>query len=310
MSPPGCTDGMPPLSQSLPLSGAFAAGGRGAFFGGLLPEGAPRSCSARRLGVSASNDFGLLAALGGDTAGAISLHRRRRAARAAADDVEWLDDDALVPLIDELPTRPMHADEDGEYRLSLAGVQDKLPVVVGADGRIGLTKGRTPSTHILKTPIARLEHTVVNEAFCLAIGRALGVDAVTATPRRVGDREFLLVERYDRRSRTARSAGCTRRTSARRSASRPRASTRLRAARRWPTASRSCARRRGCPRGRSSRCSTTSRSASSSATTTRTARTTPCSTCRMRRARCWRPPTTSSARSPTTGRTTCRARWR
>jgi serine/threonine-protein kinase HipA len=94
----------------------------------------------------------------------------------------------------------MNADEDGEYRLSLAGVQDKLPVVMAGDGRIGLTKGQTPSTHILKTPIPRLAHTVVNEAFCPAVGRALGVDAVTATPRRVADRDFLLIERYDRRT--------------------------------------------------------------------------------------------------------------
>lgn len=94
----------------------------------------------------------------------------------------------------------MHADEDGEYRLSLAGVQDKLPVVVGDGGQIGLTKGRTPSTHIIKTPIARLNDTVANEALCLAIGARLGIAVVTAVPQRVKGREFLLVERYDRMS--------------------------------------------------------------------------------------------------------------
>jgi serine/threonine-protein kinase HipA len=192
-------DGMPPLSQSLPLDGPAAPETAGAFFGGLLPEGAPRELMARRLGVSPGNDFALLAAVGGDTAGAISL--QPPGLRPPDDgDVEWLDEDALTQLIDDLPTRPMHADEDGEYRLSLAGAQDKLPVVVGAGGRIGLTKGQTPSTHILKTPIARLDDTVANEAFCLALGRAMGIDAATAAPHRVGTREFLLVERYDRRS--------------------------------------------------------------------------------------------------------------
>jgi serine/threonine-protein kinase HipA len=115
------------------------------------------------------------------------------------DDVVWLDESALITLIDELPTRPMHADEDSGFRLSLAGVQDKLPVVVAEDGRIGITKGQTPSTHILKTPIERFDDTVANEAFSLALGRALGIETVTAVPRRVGGREFLLVERYDRR---------------------------------------------------------------------------------------------------------------
>lgn len=191
---------MPPLSQSLPLDGSFGPEAAGAFFGGLLPEGVPREVLARRLGVSGGNDFGLLAAVGGDTAGAISLQPPGRSPSTVEDAVEWLDDDDLMELVAELPTRPMHADEDGEYRLSLAGAQDKLPVVVGEDGRIGLTMGRTPSTHILKTPIERLDDTVVNEAFCLALGSALGIETARATPRRVGEREFLLVERYDRRA--------------------------------------------------------------------------------------------------------------
>lgn len=191
--------GRPPLSQSLPLDGPFDSAAVAAFFGGLLPEGTPRELLARRLGLSSGNDFGLLDAVGGDTAGAISLQPPGHVPSPLADDVVWLDDDTLVTLIDELPTRPMHAEEDGEYRLSLAGAQDKLPVVVGEDGRIGITKGHAPSTHILKTPIQRFDDTVANEAFCLGLGTALGIDAVTATPHRVKGREFLLVERYDRR---------------------------------------------------------------------------------------------------------------
>jgi serine/threonine-protein kinase HipA len=190
--------GRPPLSQSLPLDGPFASGAVGAFFGGLLPEGAPRELVARNLGVSAENDFAMLAALGGDTAGAITLLPDGAVPGPVGEDVEWLDDGELAVLLDELPTRPLHADADGEYRLSLAGAQDKLPVLLRADGTVGLTKGRTPSTHILKTPIAHLDGTVANEALCLAIGGLLGVDVVLAFPRRVLDREFLLVERYDR----------------------------------------------------------------------------------------------------------------
>ncbi|HWH12312.1 MAG TPA: type II toxin-antitoxin system HipA family toxin [Solirubrobacteraceae bacterium] len=190
--------GMPPLSQSLPVDGRFGSEAVVAFFGGLLPEGPPRQLLARQLGLSPSNDFSLLAALGGDTAGAVSLlHPGDRPAHPGTD-VRWLDDVDLARELDELPTRPMHVHAAGEYRLSLAGVQDKLPVVVGADGRIGLTEGGTPSTHILKTPIARLQDTVANEAYCLAVGRALGINAVEAEPRRVAGREFLLVRRYDR----------------------------------------------------------------------------------------------------------------
>jgi len=189
---------MPPLSQSLPADGSFGSTQVAAFFGGLLPEGAPRDLVARQLGVSVRNDFSLLAALAGDTAGAVTLLPSGESPAPAGRDVRWLDDDELVRELTELPGRPMHVDAAGEYRLSLAGVQDKLPVVVGGDGRVGLTQGRTPSTHILKTPIARFDDTVVNEAFCLAIGSSLGIRTVEAQARRVAGRQFLLVSRYDR----------------------------------------------------------------------------------------------------------------
>lgn len=186
------------LSFSLPLSGAFDDAATGAFFGGLLPEGTPRLTLARQLGISPENDFSLLEALAGDTAGAIVITPPGSAPPAPSDDVTWLDEDRLVAELDDLPVRPFHADEDGEYRLSLAGAQDKLPVVVSDDGRIGLTNGRTPSTHIIKTPIPTLDATVANEAMCLGIGRRLGIATVQAEPCRADSREFLLVTRYDR----------------------------------------------------------------------------------------------------------------
>lgn len=190
--------GRPALSFSLPRSGAFDDAAASAFFGGLLPEGVPRLTLARQLGISPENDFSLLDALAGDTAGAIVIAPPGDAPPTTSDDVVWLDDEQLIRELDDLPVRPFHADEDGEYRLSLAGAQDKLPVVVSDDGRIGLTHGRTPSTHIIKTPIPTLDATVANEAMCLDIGRRMGIATVEAEPRRVGGREFLLVTRYDR----------------------------------------------------------------------------------------------------------------
>jgi len=191
--------GRPPLSQSLPLDGDPAPELVHAYFGGLLPEGEPRRLLARRLGVSERNDFALLGAIGGDCAGAITLAAPGASRGVAAEEIDWLDDTRLAQLIATLPDHPMLADEDGEIRLSLAGAQDKLPVVVDmASGRVGLTSGRRPSTHILKMPIARFPGTVVNEAFCLAFGYRLGVPTVEAWPRRAGDHAYLLVGRYDR----------------------------------------------------------------------------------------------------------------
>lgn len=195
--------GRPPLSHSLPVDGSFAPEAVRAFFAGLLPEGEPRRQLARDLGVSERNDYALLEAVGGDCPGAVSLYATDPAPAAAAygEDVEWLDDEGLARLIRELPARPMLAEPEGEIRLSLAGAQDKLPVVVGDDGRVGTTSGRTPSTHILKTPISRLDDTVTNEAFCLRLAARAGLPVAAVEPRRALDEECLLVQRYDRAAR-------------------------------------------------------------------------------------------------------------
>jgi serine/threonine-protein kinase HipA len=190
-----------PLSCSLPLERREYRSAAQAFFANLLPEGDARTLVARGLGLSAGNDFGLLDAIGGDCAGAVSLLPPGAATDPAATpggEIRWLDETALAAALDDLPTRPLLADPEDGIRLSLAGAQDKLPVVV-RDERIGIPLGRTPSTHIVKTPIARFDDTVTNEAFCLALARALGLPTAFAEVREAAGREFLLVERYDRR---------------------------------------------------------------------------------------------------------------
>src|SRR5690606_20407296 len=56
----------------------------------------------------------------------------------------------------------------------------------------------TPSTHIIKPDTKRLAGSVENEAFCLALAQACGLDAADATVRVAGARRYLLVKRYDR----------------------------------------------------------------------------------------------------------------
>jgi serine/threonine-protein kinase HipA len=185
-----------PLSQSLPLQAEpFADQICRPFFSGLLPEGQLRQRIAQQCQISQSNDFGLLAAIGGDCAGAVSLAAGDQATVPAA--VEWLEPDQLIGLLDELPQRPMLAQRDG-LRLSLAGAQNKLPVVF--DGRrIGLPRGDAASTHILKPAIAAVEASVINEVFCMALGQAMGLKVADAEILMAGDRQVLLVRRYDRR---------------------------------------------------------------------------------------------------------------
>lgn len=198
-----------PLSQSLPLS-AEPFGDRIAkpFFSGLLPEGDKRIAVANILKVSSRNDFALLDGIGGECAGALILLEPGQTPPVeddASDSIEWLDEDQLIAVLEKLPKRPLLAGESG-LRLSLAGAQEKLPVVVrefldkgGLNHfEIGLPKHNIPSSYILKPEISGIAGSVYNEAFCLALARDLKLDAATAKIGRTKEKTYLLVERYDR----------------------------------------------------------------------------------------------------------------
>ncbi|OAI13400.1 toxin HipA [Methylomonas koyamae] len=188
-----------PLSCSLPLQvEVFNDQQTRPFFAGLLPEGKLRQLIARQFQVSKQNDFALLDHIGGECAGAVSLlpPDRLPAVSEPANEIDWLSDSDVLALLDELPQRPMLAGRDG-LRLSLAGAQDKLPVVFDGQ-RIGLPRNGSPSSHILKPAIAAVEDSVINEAFCLALARAMQLHTAQSQIGSIGDRQFLLVERYDR----------------------------------------------------------------------------------------------------------------
>lgn len=195
----------PALSFSLPKQGEpFKRSAVQAFFGGILPEEGQRTAIARALGVSADNEFRLLEYLGGEVAGALTLLPEGQTHASPSDAApKLLDDDALVQLLDHLPLRPMLAGEDG-LRLSLAGAQSKLPVLL-IDGQIALPAPGQPTSHILKPPISRFEGTTENEYFCMSLASAIGMDVAPVEMRSVADRSFLLVTRYDRAVGTDRS---------------------------------------------------------------------------------------------------------
>lgn len=192
------SDDAPPLSASLPKRAEpFIRWECRPFFGGLLPEESQRDTAARALGVSPGNDFALLDRLGGDVAGAIQLLPRGE--QPTTPDLYQrpvpLDEAGLVRVLDALPVRPLLAGEG--LRLSLAGAQSKVPVVL-VDGAVALPTPGQPTTHILKPPIARLSGTTENEAMAMRLAALVGLDVAAVEPRVVRDRTFVLVERYDR----------------------------------------------------------------------------------------------------------------
>ena len=177
------------------------------FFDGLLPEGLTRERIATRLRLDPTDTFGLLREIGRDCAGALSIVPRVKRAPAEKSDVLWLDDQELADRIAELRDRPLADDPGAGIRISLAGVQDKMAVVVERE-RVGLPRGLTPSTHILKPASierrgARGEKLafpglVANEAYGLELAARAGIVAARASGIRVAGEPALLVERFDR----------------------------------------------------------------------------------------------------------------
>ena len=75
--------------------------------------------------------------------------------------------------------------EEG-VRLSLAGAQSKLPVVV-RDGRVGLPVGNAPSTHVLKPELSEwFKGIAANEHCCMTLARYLGLPVPETELRTVG----------------------------------------------------------------------------------------------------------------------------
>jgi len=185
-----------PISTRMPLTGDRV--GPDIFLpwaANLLPENEQLRTLGQLLGMSRSDVIGLLSAIGGDTAGALSIGQPGRTSS-----VQWrpvATPDELEAILDDLPNKPFLVGEEG-VSMSLAGAQSKLAVAVDESGRICIPMNGSPSTHILKPDSPRLPGGVQNEAFCLTLARRLKIPAPHVATGRAGKRTFLLVKRYDR----------------------------------------------------------------------------------------------------------------
>src|SRR3546814_16403075 len=106
------------------------------WFCNLLPEGAGRQAIVERLRIAPDDDFALLAAIGGECAGAVSL-RVPGVAPDTADDGET-DLETLLALQGDDGGEGSWALAGTPMRLSLAGAPDQLAVVLEADGGLRL----------------------------------------------------------------------------------------------------------------------------------------------------------------------------
>lgn len=192
-----------PLSLSLPLAAVeHGHAAVHAFLWGLLPDN-ERVLErwGREFHVSAGNAFALLGAVGEDCAGAVRFvkpERLEQAQRRAGEGIEWLskhDVAERLRLLTEDATAWRRSADEGQF--SLAGAQPKTALYF--DGkRWGIPSGRTPTTHILKPTLPRMDGHAENEHLCLALARSLGLAVTRTKVQRFEATTAIVVERYDR----------------------------------------------------------------------------------------------------------------
>jgi len=191
-----------PISQSLPLSRKrYGNVLCETYFGGLLPESVnARQAIAAKYGANPNNTFSLLASIGHDCAGAVSLVSINTPVVPDGSNVlkaVQLSDSDLEKHIIDLPQKPLFMGVRG-LRLSLAGVQEKAAVCV-RNNKICLPANETPTTHILKPAIKQFDSTVQNEYICMKAASELGIPVPDVDIRKASSQQYLLIERFDRR---------------------------------------------------------------------------------------------------------------
>jgi serine/threonine-protein kinase HipA len=194
----------PPISLSLPLCNKdFSQKECLPFFEGLLPEGDVKKSISKYLHISETSTFKLLKELGGECAGMISIlpegetNKCRTSYDFSRDNYEPLSEKKLAEYIQNINTRPLLKAKD-KLRLSLAGAQEKLPLVY-FDGKYFLPKNGAPSTHIVKpTGKDTLSSLAANEYICTKLAEYSGLSTSKTELKHLNDVEFILIERYDR----------------------------------------------------------------------------------------------------------------
>lgn len=195
-----------PISLSLPLREDRYIGAPVInVFDNLLPDSEPiRRRVAERVGAEGIDPYSMLMALGQDCVGALQFLPDGLDPGPVGDTAgKPVSDEEVAHLITNLAAAPLGVGDDKDFRISIAGAQDKT-ALLRRKGRWFKPTGTTATTHILKPQIGQLpngvdlSNSVENEYLCLKLMTALGVPAANAEMAEYGGRRTLVVERFDR----------------------------------------------------------------------------------------------------------------
>lgn len=166
------------------------------FLANLLPEGRWLDELSLTQQISKANIFGLISAIGAETTGALTFQHRTLPTEQLQTSFREIPIHELTERISQRTDRSI-AFWDNKPRLSVAGVQDKLPVLIMPDGTIGFGEGALASTHILKFGTKPDLHLVINEYICMELARRIKLPVAAVQLLRFNE-PVLAVQRFDR----------------------------------------------------------------------------------------------------------------
>lgn len=191
-----------PLSPGLPLTPTLIEDDGSVrpvqwFFDNLLPEGDARARLIASLPGDAGDAWDLLAQFGAESAGALTLLPPGMAQAEAG--LRPLSDEELNARILAMPRQSLAS--KAPKKMSLAGAQEKLPVVIDERGAVFDPIGATASTHILKPDVLAVHYPAssANEWYCARLARELKLPVPPVALRYVPASVYI-IERFDRRA--------------------------------------------------------------------------------------------------------------
>ena len=162
------------------------------FIENLLPEGKGREILTNMYHISKNNLFALIQLIGKDTTGALTFNLEHNTFMTRFREITISE---LSHRIKDRKNVPIEV-WDGNVRLSVAGVQDKLPITI-IDGRYGFAQGELASTHILKFE-SNNDNLVFNEYLSLKLAAIAGLKIPNIQIVHFDNEVVLQVERFDR----------------------------------------------------------------------------------------------------------------
>jgi serine/threonine-protein kinase HipA len=198
------------LSLSVPITVGREVRGTAVefYFDNLLPDSAEiRRRIRTRFRTRSTDAFDLLSAIGRDCIGAVQLLPPDQTPQDwDRIDAEPLTEEGVEQTLREVTSAvPLGPAEQDEFRISLAGAQEKTALLFMA-GRWFRPRYATPTTHILKLPLGLIGNfrgdfsdSVENEWLCARLLQGLGLPAAHSTLGRFGEQRALVVRRFDRR---------------------------------------------------------------------------------------------------------------